>query len=78
MALSAQTCYFAVLLHACLHNPTYQLPTHIYMQESEGGPALARRLVDLYFTMFRMIVEGQVGSAAEASKVQVGVGCSAV
>jgi len=40
-------------------------------QEKEGGPGLARRLVDLYFTMFRLVVEGQVGSAAETSKVQV-------
>jgi len=41
------------------------------VQEKEGGPALARRLVDLYFAMFRMVVEGQVGSAAEVGKAQV-------
>ncbi|KAF5834970.1 CBF/Mak21 family-domain-containing protein [Dunaliella salina] len=45
-----------------------QLP--LSHKEKEGGPALARRLVDLYFTMFRLIVEGQVGSAAEVGKAQ--------
>ena len=35
---------------------------------SEGGAALAKKLVELYFTMFRMVIEGHFGRAGEARK----------
>jgi len=35
---------------------------------SEGGADLARKLVELYFTMFRMVIEGHFGRAGEARK----------
>ena len=41
------------------------------MQAEEGGPALARTLVDLYFTLFRMVADGNIGRAAETRKAQV-------
>ncbi len=41
-------------------------------RSSEGGEALARRLVELYFTLFRMVVEGHIGAAAGLRKKQVG------
>lgn len=41
-------------------------------RSSEGGEALARRLVELYFTLFRMVVEGHIGAAAALRKKQVG------
>ncbi|KAG2496991.1 hypothetical protein HYH03_004996 [Edaphochlamys debaryana] len=37
---------------------------------SEGGDALAKQLIDLYFTLFRMVVEGHIGSAAGIRKQQ--------
>lgn len=41
------------------------------VQESEGGGSLARKLVDLYFTMFKLVVEGNMGLAADTRKTQV-------
>ena len=32
--------------------------------KSSNGPTLARKLVDLYFTLFKLIIEGQLGTAA--------------
>jgi hypothetical protein len=32
---------------------------------------VARKLVDLYFTLFRLVVEGNMGKAAETRKAQV-------
>ncbi|KXZ46949.1 hypothetical protein GPECTOR_39g443 [Gonium pectorale] len=37
---------------------------------SEGGDALAKQLIDLYFTLFRMVVEGHIGGAAQLRKQQ--------
>mmetsp|Transcript_8714 Transcript_8714/g.18540 ORF Transcript_8714/g.18540 Transcript_8714/m.18540 type:complete len:1163 (-) Transcript_8714:938-4426(-) len=39
-------------------------------KESEGGAALARKMVDLYFTLFRLVVEGHIGRAVEVRKAQ--------
>lgn len=41
-------------------------------KESEGGGGLARKLVDIYFTLFKMLVEGHIGQAAQVKKQQVG------
>ena len=38
------------------------------LQASEGGSDLAKKLVELYFTMFRMVIEGHFGRAGEARK----------
>jgi hypothetical protein len=46
-------------------------------QEAEGGSGLANKLVGIYFTLFRMLVEGHIGVAAETRRVQV-AGCGAV
>lgn len=37
---------------------------------SEGGSDLAKKLIDLYFTVFRMVIEGHFGLAGEARKAQ--------
>ena len=37
---------------------------------SEGGSELAKKLIDLYFTVFRMVIEGHFGLAGEARKAQ--------
>ncbi|EFJ51407.1 hypothetical protein VOLCADRAFT_87659 [Volvox carteri f. nagariensis] len=37
---------------------------------SEGGDALARQVISVYFTLFRMVVEGQIGVAAQLRKQQ--------
>ncbi|GFR50755.1 hypothetical protein Agub_g13022, partial [Astrephomene gubernaculifera] len=37
---------------------------------SEGGDALAKQLIDLYFTLFRLVVEGHIGAAAQLRKQQ--------
>ncbi|MEW5300806.1 MAG: hypothetical protein WDW36_003711 [Sanguina aurantia] len=39
-------------------------------KEAHGGSALAKKLIDLYFTLFKMLVEGNIGRAAEVKKVQ--------
>ncbi|KAJ9505795.1 hypothetical protein QJQ45_006511 [Haematococcus lacustris] len=46
-----------------------QLPLN--RKESEGGASLAGKLVGLYFTLFRMVVEGSIGLAAATRKLQV-------
>ena len=33
---------------------------------------LAKKLIDLYFTLFKLVVEGSIGSAAALRKQQVG------
>jgi hypothetical protein len=33
-------------------------------RESEGGPALARKLIDIYFSLFKLLLEGRLGHAA--------------
>ena len=33
-----------------------------------GGPALARKLVDLYFGLFQLILKGSLGRAADAER----------
>ncbi|KAL6757303.1 CBF/Mak21 family-domain-containing protein [Haematococcus lacustris] len=45
-----------------------QLPLN--RKESEGGASLAGKLVGLYFTLFRMVVEGSIGLAAATRKLQ--------
>ena len=35
-----------------------------------GGSDLAKRLIDIYFTLFKMIQEGHIGRAAAAVKDQ--------
>ena len=54
-----------------LFNPTNfassPLPTAV-PKDSEGGSGLAKKLVELYFTMFRMVIEGHFGRAGEARK----------
>lgn len=42
-------------------------------KEAHGGSALAKKLIDLYFTLFKMLVEGNIGRAAEVKKVQAGL-----
>ncbi|KAL3136772.1 hypothetical protein ABBQ38_005486 [Trebouxia sp. C0009 RCD-2024] len=37
---------------------------------SQGGSDLAKRLIDIYFTLFKMILEGHIGRAAAAVKQQ--------
>ncbi|KAG1665927.1 hypothetical protein FOA52_004516 [Chlamydomonas sp. UWO 241] len=39
-------------------------------KESEGGGGLALKLVELYFTMFRLVIQGHYGRAGEARKAQ--------
>ena len=46
-----------------------QLP--LSHRDSEGGAALAKKLADLYFTLFRMVVEGHIGGAVALRKQQV-------
>ncbi|GFH22680.1 CBF domain-containing protein [Haematococcus lacustris] len=43
----------------------------VLREESEGGASLAGKLVGLYFTLFRMVVEGSIGLAAATRKLQV-------
>jgi hypothetical protein len=38
------------------------------VKASEGGSALAKKLIELYFTMFRMVIQGHFGRAGEARK----------
>ena len=35
-----------------------------------GGGDLAKKLIDIYFTLFQMILEGHIGRAAGAAKQQ--------
>ncbi|GAB4813011.1 hypothetical protein N2152v2_000057 [Parachlorella kessleri] len=37
-------------------------------RDSTGGAVLARRLVDLYFTLFKMTLDGKIGTAASLAK----------
>ncbi|GIM15448.1 hypothetical protein Vretimale_18225, partial [Volvox reticuliferus] len=37
---------------------------------SEGGDALAKQLINMYFTLFKMVVEGNIGAAAQLRKQQ--------
>ncbi|GIL62556.1 hypothetical protein Vafri_16644, partial [Volvox africanus] len=37
---------------------------------SEGGDALAKQLISVYFTLFKMVVEGSIGAAAQLRKQQ--------
>eukprot|EP00877_Chromochloris_zofingiensis_P004217 jgi/Chrzof1/13797/Cz08g12230.t1 len=39
-------------------------------RDSEGGSALAQKLIDIYFSMFRLIMEGQMGKAATMKRQQ--------
>ncbi|GLI62277.1 hypothetical protein VaNZ11_004885, partial [Volvox africanus] len=39
-------------------------------QASEGGDALAKKLISVYFTLFKMVVEGTIGAAAQLRKQQ--------
>lgn len=41
------------------HDPAFQLPA--------GGGTLSRKLIDLYFTLFKMILDGKIGTAASVS-----------
>lgn len=41
------------------HDPAFQLPA--------GGGTLSRKLIDLYFTLFKMILDGKIGTAALVS-----------
>lgn len=40
----------------------------LLLQDSEGGAELAKKLVELYFTLFRLVIEGNFGRAGEARK----------
>jgi hypothetical protein len=55
--------------------PPCQVP--LSHRASEGGEPLARQLVDLYFTLFRLVVEGHMGAAAALRKQQVRRGARA-
>lgn len=37
-------------------------------RESEGGAALASKMIDLYFTLFKLVLDGKLGTAAELAK----------
>ena len=37
---------------------------------ASGGAALAQKLVDIYLTLFRLILEGHLGNAAAASRAR--------
>ncbi|KAK9820060.1 hypothetical protein WJX72_005600 [[Myrmecia] bisecta] len=39
-------------------------------RESEGGSALAKKLIDVYFGLFKLILEGQVGHAASLARAR--------
>ena len=41
-----------------------------------GGGALSRRLIDLYFTLFKMILDGKIGTAATVSRTISTVLCT--
>eukprot|EP00798_Chlamydomonas_sp_ICE-L_P018712 gene18712-25235_t len=38
-------------------------------KDSEGGADLAKKLIDLYFVVFKLIIEGHMGNAAETKKI---------
>ncbi len=52
--------------HHHQHTHTHTHTPHT--QKSEGGGELAKKLVELYFTMFRLVIEGHFGRAGEARK----------
>ena len=56
------------------HGPIWFVITYCYqhlsMLLSAGGSDLAKRLIDIYFTLFKMILEGHIGRAAAAVKQQ--------
>lgn len=51
---------------SCL--PTCLRLACLLLQDSEGGAELAKKLVELYFTLFRLVIEGNFGRAGEARK----------
>ncbi|KAI3423892.1 hypothetical protein D9Q98_009726 [Chlorella vulgaris] len=45
--------------------------SHRQQQQGKAGQgSLARRLIDVYFTVFRMILDGKIGTAAQLNKAQ--------
>ena len=51
------------------------IPQHTrvaHCRQSEGGSPLAHKLIDLYFSLFALILEGKMGHAAAVGAQQVG------
>ena len=51
----------------CAHPPTTSLAYLLAFPQPISGPAggsLAKRLIDVYFTVFKMILDGKIGTAA--------------
>ncbi|KAL4421400.1 hypothetical protein ABPG75_010691 [Micractinium tetrahymenae] len=44
--------------------------SHKQAAQAAPGGSLAKRLIDLYFTLFQMILDGKIGTAAQLSKAQ--------
>jgi len=65
---------------ACLPSASHCLPSASHclpvsspceaLLTTTGGSDLAKRLIDIYFTLFKMILEGHIGRAAAAAKEQ--------
>ncbi|KAI7841479.1 hypothetical protein COHA_004873 [Chlorella ohadii] len=43
---------------------------HKQQAQAAAGGSLARRLIDVYFTVFKMVLDGKIGTAAQLAKAQ--------
>ncbi len=51
--------------------PAHLLPSIVCLTHSSAaGGSLARRLIDVYFTVFKMVLDGKIGTAAQVNSPQ--------
>lgn len=57
----------ALILHECHSDSSTQTSLSVF---PAGGSALAKKLINTYFTLFHLILEGKAGRAAEIQAVR--------